>query len=55
VEGHLEIGIGLARGLDDEVRSPVKPRKINAKMRQPVIETDRQQPMCPLPDRIGAQ
>ena len=42
VERHLEIWVGLSCGLDDEIGSLVEPRKIDAKMRQPIFKSNRQ-------------
>jgi hypothetical protein len=55
MEGHLERGIGLARGCGDEVRRQVEPVEVDAKMRQLILKPNRQQPMRPLPHRLGAQ
>ena len=55
MERHLEAGIGLARRRDDEICGLAKPAKIDAEMREPVLEPDRQQPMRALPHRVRTQ
>jgi hypothetical protein len=55
VKGHIERGIGIARRCRDEICGLVEPTKVDAKMREPIVDPDRQQSMRPLAHRLSAQ
>src|SRR5215831_10460990 len=55
VQGHIERGIGMPRGCGDKIRGTVEPAKVDAKMREPIVNADCQQSMGPLPHCPGAQ
>jgi len=55
VKGHLEVRIGRARRLGDEVGNVLEARQIDPEVRKPVLEADREHAVRTPPHRVGAQ
>ena len=55
MEGNVERRIGLAHRRDDQLGGVIEPRQIDAKIRQPVLKTERQHALGARANRLGTQ